>query len=157
MEQPTQVINQKPQRSQGGILRSLLRPFMPEVAAGIDAADSLLSGEGAGDALAMAAKMLQKEDLGEDEDPPGTVEISGGTPDELQAEEGLGGGQGGGSGGGGSFDFSPPELESLQQITSAFPEWESEISEDPALLDGVMALAGKLKGYFSKQGGQASV
>ena len=153
MNQPTDVRNYKPKKSQGGILRSILRPFMPEVAAGIDAADSLLSGEGAGGALAMASKMLQKEDLGGDEDPPVTVELEGGDPEERgEAEDGPGEE----ADEEGSFDFTPPELESLKQIVAALPGAEAELREDPSLLDGVMTMAGKLKSYFA-QGGQASV
>lgn len=61
----TQVVQPQQQKSGGGILRSLLRPFMPEVSAGLDAVSGLLHGD-ASQAAGAVAGAVTGEDAGND-------------------------------------------------------------------------------------------
>lgn len=158
-QQAPMVLQQPKQKSGGGgILRSILRPFMPEVAAGIDAADGVLTalrgGDGS-DGFAQAAKMLKGglEGEGDDEEAagePGTVEVpegpvmamGHGAEEDPENEEPPGEEE--------PDDFNPAELDSLNKIASAFPDFDSELQAEPGLLDGVMGLAMRLKKHYGR-------
>lgn len=172
-QQSPMVLQQPKQKSGGGgILRSILRPFMPEVAAGIDAADGVLTalrgGDGS-DGFAQAAKMLKSEMDGEggEEEKPGTVEVPPNPTLSGGPTGGMGGAMGGGAGGGGGGspeeedenegepdededDFNPAEWDSVNKIASLLPGVGSELESDPGLLDGVMNLAMKLKKHYGR-------
>lgn len=174
MQQQTRVMQQGGghQGSRGGILRSLLRPFMPEVSAGIDIASGLLHGDPS-QALGMASKAISGAMGGEDsgeEDPPMDDKVQPGNPDEVLASNGgpsQGGGAEGGQGmsGGGSEemdpnepepdgdqdDFTPEQLQSLNFIAQQFPTWNTELQKDPSLLDGAGNLIQKLSNHYKRQ------
>ena len=174
MQQQTRVMQQPHQQQggHGGILRSLLRPFMPEVSAGLDAASGLLHGNPS-QALGMASKAIAGEMSGEDsgeEDPPMDDKVQPGNPDEALASNGgpsQGGGYEGGQGmgGGGSEemdpnepepdgdqdDFTPEQLQSLNFIAQQFPTWNTELQKDPSLLDGAGNLIQKLSNHYKRQ------
>ena len=175
MQQQTRVMQQPHQQrgGHGGILRSLLRPFMPEVSAGLDAASGLLHGDPS-QALGMASKAISeamnKKDNKKKEDPPMDDKVQPGNPDQVLASNGgpsQGGGAEGGQGmsGGGSEemdpnepepdgdqdDFTPEQLQSLNFIAQQFPTWNTELQKDPSLLDGAGNLIQKLSNYYKRQ------
>jgi len=179
MDQKTHVMHEGGQRQQGnrgGILRSLLRPFMPEVSAGIDIASGLLHGDPS-QALGAASKAIAEEMTGEEappEDPPMDDKVQPGNPDEALAMDAAppasgGGAEGGmgmaGGGGGGAEemnpnepepdgdqdDFTPEQMQSLNFIAQQFPTWNTELQKDPSLLDGAGNLIKKLGNYYKRQ------
>lgn len=177
MQQRTHVMHEGGQRQQGnkgGILRSLLRPFMPEVAAGLDIASGLLHGDPS-QALGAASKAIaggmMGEEGGDTGEPPMDDKVQPGNPDEALAMDAAppasGGGAEGGMGmaGGGAEemnpnepepdgdvdDFTPEQLQSLNYIAQQFPTWNSEILQDPQLLDGASNLLQKLSNHYKRQ------
>lgn len=164
--QQTQQIRQPQQRSGGGgLLRSILRPFMPEVSAGIDMADALINGGDAGGAATQLVGMLSKGE--EEEEPPPGVEVEK-VPDftDNPDKHVLAMSTSGQGGGGFPYeesdpdegepdededDLTPEQMTALQQIEKMAPGLDKELQDDPGLLDGAESLVQKLRRYYRQQ------
>lgn len=152
--QQTQVIQNQPQKSRGGILRTLLRPFMPEVATGLDVASGLLKGDPSA-ALTQASKMMSGDEQagGEEEAPsregtvtPGEIpDVNPIAPPEAGQEMAMEDPQAQGE------DFTPEQLQSLNMIAQQFPTWNQDLQQEPELLDGAGALISKLSSFYKRQ------
>ncbi len=171
--QQTIVEKKAPPKKKPSLL-SFLEPFITAVAPEIGVplklahgAFNAVQGKGdIGDSLTQVSELM-KGDEGGDPPPPGpppleeesTPEQALASADQQPSGGGMGGGSASGMGGGESpeHDFSPPELASLQQLTKAFPGIDTEIQDNPSLLDGAGNLVAKLKNYYSKQQKQGGV
>ena len=111
------------------------------------------------------------EEGGDTEDPPMDDKVQPGNPDEALAMDAAppasGGGAEGGMGmaGGGAEemdpnepepdgdvdDFTPEQMQSLNFIAQQFPTWNTELQQDPSLLDGAGNLIQKLGNYYKRQ------
>lgn len=160
--QQTQVMHQQQQGGRGGgLLRTLLRPFMPEVAAGLDVASGLLHGDPSA-AVGQAAKMMEKSDKGSKKAPqekdkvnPGEVpQVNPITPPDGQAMAMAGeeANPNEPEPDGDQDDFTPEQRQSLQMISQQFPGLDKELQSQPELLDGAGALVSKLSRYYKRQG-----
>lgn len=167
--QQTQMVHQQPQQhGGGGLLRSLLRPFMPEVSAGIDIASGLLHGkpDSMSQGLAMATKAIGEG--GEAEQNPEEVsgtpgEVTPGdvpeanpvmamnNPQEEMAEGGMGSPEEEAAEGEG---LTPEQMASLQSLDKQFPGVHMELTKDPGLLDGASNMVNKLRYMYRKQAQQ---
>lgn len=167
--QHTQMIQQRPQQSGGGgLLRNLLRPFMPEVSAGIDMASGLLHGNAGslGQGLSMASKALQGDAASSQESPemsgaPGEV-TPGDMPEvnPVQAQAPIQGDDDGDEmamtadqGDADGDELTPDQMASLQHLDKQFPGVHQELMQDPGLLDGAGNLVNKLRYMYRKQQG----
>lgn len=156
--QQTQVTHQQQGGRGGGLLRSLLRPFMPEVSAGLDVASSLLHGDAAGAAGQVAGQAAKMMGGGEEEAPqeeggitPGEVpDVNPVQPQQMMAmnEEADPNEM---EPDGDVDDFTPEQMQSLQMISQQFPGLDGELQSDPGLLDGAGNLVSKLSRYYKRQ------
>ena len=152
------TVIQPPKESgpKGGFLRELIRPFYPQVAAGIDVASGLMHGNGdeMSKGLASASQALGSEEEGpvdgEGEEAPGEV-----TPGELLAVNPVGGDEPEAIDNpeeeASEEDLTPEQMASLQQIDQQFPGINQELAADPLLLDGVGNMVNKLRYMYRKQ------
>jgi len=159
--QQTQVMHQQQQGGRGGgLLRTLLRPFMPEVAAGLDVASGLLHGDPSA-AVGQAAKIIKKNNEGGEKAPqeeggitPGKVpQVNPITPPDGQAMAMAGeeANPNEPEPDGDQDDFTPEQMQSLQMISQQFPGLDGELQADPGLLDGAGNLVSKLNRYYKQQ------
>lgn len=159
--QQTQVMHQQQQGGRGGgLLRTLLRPFMPEVAAGLDVASGLLHGDPSA-AVGQAAKIIKKNNEGGEKAPqeeggitPGKVpQVNPITPPDGQAMAMAGeeANPNEPEPDGDQDDFTPEQMQSLQMISQQFPGIDKELQSQPELLDGAGALVSKLSRYYKRQ------
>lgn len=123
--------------SRGGWLRSFIQPFMPEVTAGINAVDAALSGDPSA-ALGQASKLLAAEDSGEPPPPEEPPPEEGPKPPPGE-EQKL------------AFDFTPPQIEAFNELLKIAPGVDSELQQDPSLLDGASNMVNLLKQYYSER------
>ena len=155
----------------GGLLRNLLRPFMPEVSAGIDIASGLIHGkpDAMSQGLAMATKAIGGDEGGAEQNPeevsgtpgevtPGDVPqpnaVAMNNPQEEMAEGGTGlPGEEEAEG----EDLTPEQMASLQTLDKQFPGVHMELTKDPGLLDGASNMVNKLRYMYRKQSQQGGV